>query len=83
MKAEKNSIEQGYLSLKEAAEYTGYQPKYFSRLALEYAIPKYGPKSNRFSRIDLDFFMSNPTYFQRPEAQPHVRRPGVFTPLSF
>lgn len=73
---------QGYLSLQEAAEYCGYLPKYFSRLSREYNLPKYGPKVNRFKRIDLDFFMSNPTYFQRPEAQSQFRMPGNFTPVS-
>lgn len=73
---------QGYLSLQEAAEYCGYMPKYFARLCREYSIPKYGPKGTRFKRIDLDFFMENPTFFQNPEAHSHIRAPGQFTALA-
>lgn len=79
----KNELtDQGYLSLQEAAKYCGYTPKYFSRLTCEFRIPKYGPRATRFKRIDLDFFMENPTFFQSPEAHLHVRAPGQFTALA-
>lgn len=75
-------IDQGYMSLKEAADYSGYSPKYFARLAAEHRIPKYGPKRNRFKRLDLDFFMANPSIFQQAALPGGPRMPGVFTPCQ-
>ncbi len=55
--------EQGYLSLKCAAYYCDYKPRYFGRLIREYQIPRYGPKRNKFSKADLDTFMQNPSAY--------------------
>jgi hypothetical protein len=54
-----------YLNIKSAASYCGYNSKYFSRVCESFAVPRYGPKRNRFKKSDLDAWMRDPRMFQQ------------------
>lgn len=66
--------EVGYFNAKEAAAYVGYAYSTFRAKAAEFAIPRVGPKRNKYSKDDLDRFMRNPYDFlkHKPSAS---RRP--------
>lgn len=68
-----------WLTTKEAAEYCGYSVKKFR----EYAIPRCGPKRNRFDVHDLDAWMKNPEAFRLSQfigsQRPRVK--GEFIPV--
>jgi hypothetical protein len=61
-----------FFTLNQAAEYCGYSREHFGRMAAEYQLKRYGPAQNRFSRLDLDRWMSDPRCFLRAKVE--VRR---------
>ncbi|KHK02363.1 hypothetical protein [Desulfovibrio sp. TomC] len=59
-------IQGPFFSLAKAAEYCGYKsPEHFADLLRGYAVPKYGPKKNRYARSVLDAFMADPKSLKR------------------
>ncbi len=71
----------GYLNTKQAAAYLGYSVKRFCLYAREGAIPRRGPRLNRFRIADLDAFMENPRVFTTVPATPRPRTRDGFTPI--
>jgi len=65
-----------FFNSQKAAEYCGYAPGTFERLVREYAIPKYGPKRNRFAKSVLDAWMHTPETFKKnPLLKPRQHTP--------
>lgn len=58
------TIQGPFYNLKEAALYCGYKPVTFARLIREYALPKSGPRKNRFAASVLDAWMASPDTFK-------------------
>lgn len=56
---------QEFMGVKRAAEYCGYNGKYFGKLAVKYKIPRHGPRRNKFKRSELELFMREPEAFLR------------------
>lgn len=55
-----------FFTLAKAAEYCGYNsPEHFAELLRGYAVPKFGPKRNRYARSVLDAFMTEPEVFKK------------------
>ena len=69
----------GYMNTKQAAAYLGYSASTFREYALRGAIPRCGPRRNRFRKEDLDAFMEDPNVF-RTNRTTQRRRDG-FTPV--
>jgi hypothetical protein len=61
--------------MRQAAEYCGYGYETFRKMMRSYQLPKYGPKRNRFSVVDLDAFMANPEEFRQVKRQKVRRAP--------
>lgn len=57
---EKSSVEEIFLTTKEAAAYTGYAESYLRKLAMRKQIPYYkiSARAIRFSKADLVAFLS-------------------------
>ncbi|MDR2488462.1 MAG: DNA-binding protein [Desulfovibrio sp.] len=54
-----------FFNTAEAARYCGYRSgRAFLAVLRGYDVPRLGPKKNRFSRVTLDEFMSNPDAFR-------------------
>jgi predicted DNA-binding transcriptional regulator AlpA len=58
-----------YLNTKKAAEFCGYNHRYFAVLMEKYKIPRYGPKRNRFRVSDIEEWMKRPELFNIVESQ--------------
>ncbi len=67
------SMNPGYLTQHQAAEFLSYAPRTFRELSKKYYLPTYGPRRNRFRKEDLEAFMSNPVIFL--EESVTIRRP--------
>jgi len=68
------TIQGPFYNLKEAALYCGYKPATFARLIREYALPKSGPRKNRFAASVLDAWMASPDTFKMVPSAPARRR---------
>lgn len=66
------SERQEYLTLAEAAQYTGYSPDTLGQYFREGEVPRYGPKRNKFRKVDIDAYMENPQIFRSAQ---RVNRP--------
>lgn len=67
---EGGQIQGPFFNLAQAADYCGYKsPKYFRSLLKGYQIPLCGPRRNKFSRADLDRFMTDPQAFKELPAR--------------
>ncbi|WP_034638273.1 helix-turn-helix domain-containing protein [Desulfovibrio cuneatus] len=71
-----------YLSATDAAQYLGYKPSTFRAHVRGGAVPRYGPRGNRFRKVDLDAWMENPQAFSKQRKVAGVRLPGDFTPVK-
>ncbi|KAB2887125.1 MAG: helix-turn-helix domain-containing protein [Desulfobulbaceae bacterium] len=71
---------EGTLTLKEAAEYVGYSPDHFRRLAVEQRIIPFSRPSGQqkgkllFRKTALDRFLSESTNEEQTKAQPGRKR---------
>jgi len=78
--AKKEPMAEGTMTLKEAAEYVGYSPDHFRRLAVEqHIIPFSRPSGHQkgkllFRKSALDNFLRESTKEERTNAQPGRKR---------
>lgn len=70
----------GIMSLKDAAEYAGYSPDHFRRLAVEQRLIPFSRPSGQqkgkilFRKADLDRFLDGSKIFERTISQPGRKR---------
>jgi len=63
-----------FFNSNQAAEYCGYASGTFERFMREFALPKFGPKKNRFAASILDAWMQTPDTFKKSLSLPPRRR---------
>ena len=76
----KESMTEGTMTLKEAAEYVGYSPDHFRRLAVEQRIIAFSRPSGHqkgkllFRKAALDKFLSDSNNEEKEKTQPGRKR---------